>query len=277
MARCFSLFLLKFLCLLYPVFGQNGTESLPTGARSMGLGHAHVTLSDAWALFNNIGALGMGELCTQVFAGYDHRLGLKELTTLSAGLITPLAESAALGIGVSTYGGELFNQQNIGLGFSHKTGIASLGIKVNYLQTNVEGYGRRATPLVEFGGTAQLTPQLFFGAHVYNITRSRLSKITADYLPTVIKAGLSFRPSESLMVNLESEKEILLPARFKAGMEYNIHEALWMRTGINTQPNHLFFGIGFKPKKYRFDYAMSRHFSLGFTHHFSFNYLLSEN
>ncbi|MFC4871374.1 hypothetical protein [Negadavirga shengliensis] len=277
MKRCFFLLLLQCPYILAPALGQNGTVSLPKGARSTGMGHAHVTISDAWAVFNNIGALGMAPHQTQVIAGYDHRMGLDELTTLVAGITAPFRESVAFGIGLSTYGGELFNQQNIGMGISNKMGIASLGLKINYFQTNIEGYGRQAAPVLELGGTAQLGPHFFFGAHVYNFSRSRLSKITSDYLPTVIKTGISYRPSENLMVNVESEKEILLPAQFKTGIEYNVHKALWTRTGINTQPNHLFFGIGFKPQKYQFDYALSRHFTLGFTHHFSFNYLLSEN
>ncbi|MEX2513359.1 MAG: hypothetical protein WD398_10680 [Cyclobacteriaceae bacterium] len=252
-------------------------EHLPKGARSMGLGNAHVTLVDSWAVFNNIGSLGLFEGGSQAFVGYDHRLGLNELTTLAAGFIAPAGKLGMMGIGISSYGGELFNQQQIGIGISNQLGLASLGLKVSYFQTNIEGFGRKASPILEIGGTAELLPQLFFGAHIYNITRSSLSRITNEYLPTVVKAGISYRPSEALMLNVETEKEIRLPTQFKAGIEYNIQDKLWARTGINTQPNHLFFGIGFKPKRFHLDYAMSRNFLLGFTHHFALNYQFNEN
>lgn len=277
MEKWFFIFLIRTVFYPCVTWAQNGIEHLPKGARSMGMGNAHVTLSDPWSLFNNIGALGLLESETHVFAGYDHRLGLNELTTLAAGMTTPVKKLGMLGFGLSSYGGEMFNQQQIGIGISNQLGLASLGVKVSYFQTNIEGFGRQGSPVLEIGGAAELIPDLFFGAHIYNISRTQLSKFSQEYLPTIIKAGLSFRPTEALMVNVETEKEITLPAQFKAGLEYNIHQKLWARTGINTQPNHLFFGIGFKPKKYRIDYAMSRNFLLGFTHHFSFNYQLLEN
>ncbi len=255
---------------------QNSMDHFPKGAQSMGLGNASLTLNDPWAVFNNIGALGTAPDQLIAFAGYDHRLGLNELTTLAAGLTIPANKLGNIGIGLSTYGAALFNQQQIGIGLANQLGLASLGIKLSYFQTNIDGFGRSARPVIEFGGTAELIPGLFFGAHMYNLTRSAISKDSRDYLPTTMKAGISYRPSENLMVNLETEKELLSPAQFKAGLAYNFEQKFWARTGINTQPNNLFFGIGFKPRRYQIDYAMSRNYLLGFTHHFSFNYNLSE-
>ncbi len=267
-----KVFLFGFLVLMMPAaYSQNGTEVLPKGARSMGLGNANVTLGDAWSVFNNIGGLGVLE-GNQVFASYDHRLGLSELTTLAAG-VALTGERVNIGLGISSFGGELFNQQNIGVGIARKLGLASLGVKINYFQTNIEGFGRSATPLLELGGLAEINPQLVFGAHIYNLTRASLSKVSQEHLPMVVKTGLSYRPANFLMINVEAEKEILLDPQVKVGLEYGIQEILWARTGINTYPNNLFFGIGFRPKNLVVDYALSQHLQLGFTHHFSFNYI----
>lgn len=255
-------------------FAQNGMDSYPTGARSRGMGNAHVTLTDGWSVINNIGGLGSLNQ-TQAFFGYDHRLGMNELTTLAAG-IALINDWGNLGVNVSNYGGALFNQQNIGIGFSNKLGIASFGVKLNYFQTNIEGFGRAASPVVEIGGVAELTPQLFFGAHIYNLTRSKPSKLSDEYLPMNVKAGLSYRPTDNLMLNIEAEKEILLDPIFKAGLEYNVKDRIWGRAGFNTQPNNLFFGLGFRPRRYQIDYAMGQNYRLGFTHHFSFNLLFHE-
>lgn len=263
--------LVVMLSVWFAASGQDGTETYPKGARSMGMANAHVTLDDGWSLFNNIGATGR-LASTQAFFSYDHRLGIQELTTLAAG-VAMVNDFGVLGLGVSHYGGNLFNQKNIGIGFSNTLGIASFGFKINYFQTNIEGYGRSGSPLLEFGGVAALGPQLFFGAHVYNFTRSKFS---SDYLPTVVKAGLSYRPSEKLMINVEAEKEIILLPQFKMGIEYNLRDRLWARSGIQTQPNNLYFGIGFKPRRFHVDYALSQNYRLGYTHHFSFNYLLDK-
>jgi len=259
------------LCVTLTAWAQTGAETYPKGARSMGMGNAHVTLTDAFGIFNNIGALGRLE-SSQVIFGYDHRLAIQELTTLAAGAAW-VRDFGVFGFGISHYGGDLFNQKNIGLGFSNTFGIASFGLKLNYFQTNIEGFGRKASPVLEFGGVAALGPELFFGAHVYNLTRSKLSPAGSDYLPTIIKAGLSYLPSNKLTINVEAEKEILLLAQFKAGIEYNLLDRFWARSGIQTQPNNLFFGIGFKPIRYHIDYALGQNYRLGYTHHFSFSYL----
>lgn len=262
------------LCFGFTAWAQTGAETYPKGARSIGMANAHVTLTDAFGIFNNIGALGRLESSQAIF-GYDHRLGIQELTTLSAGAAL-VRDFGVFGLGVSHYGGNLFNQKNIGLGFSNTFGIASFGFKINYFQTNIEGFGRNASPILEFGGVAALGPDLYFGVHVYNFTRSKLSRAGSDYLPTVVKAGLSYLPADKLTINVEAEKEILILPQFKAGIEYNLLDRFWARSGIQTQPNNLFFGIGFKPNRYHIDYALGQNYRLGYTHHFSFSYLFYE-
>lgn len=263
--------------LMLPTFSasaQSVMEVLPRGARSMGIANASVTLRDAWGVFNNIGGIS-GIEQSAFFAGYDHRLGLNELTTLAAGAVFK-NPTGALGVGLSSFGGELFSQQTLGIGYANQLGIASLGMKVSYFQTNIEGFGRGAAPIVEIGGVAELSPWLYFGARIYNVTRSRLSRITGEYLPMIVSTGVSVRPSASLMINLEAQKEILLLPQVKIGLEYGLRDKLWARAGIHTRPQQLFFGIGMAPKRYRFDYALSQNYRLGFTHHVSVNFLWND-
>lgn len=274
MRRFVLLLLLCAVLVKVEVLAQSGLEALPRGARSLGLGNAHTTLGDVWSIFNNIGALSHIS-SSQVTFAYDHRMNMNELTTLSAGAVIK-GENSALGFGVSSFGSELFSQQQIGIGFSNQLGIASLGLKVSYFQTSIEGFGRGASPLLEFGGVAELTPELFFGAHVYNITMSKYGKNTLERLPTLVKAGISYRPSEKVMANIEAEKDILLEPLIKMGIEYNLLDRFWARAGMNTSPGKLFFGIGFKPRRFHIDYAMTQHPALGAFHHFSFNYVFTD-
>ena len=267
-----------FICLslgfIHATFSQSGTETLPKGARSTGLGNANVTLEDIWSIFNNIGGLSRAK-ASQVTFSYDHRLNLDELTTLAAAALLK-KEKTAIGIGISTFGSEYFSQTQFGLGFSNQLGIASLGIKVNYFQTSIEGFGTGRAAVIEFGGVAELSPELFFGAHIYNPNRSKYGKNSPDHLPTVVKAGISYRPSDKVMLNVEAEKDILLEPLIKIGLEYNLLQKVWARTGVNTLAQSLYFGIGFNARKVQIDYAMTQHPQLGYTHHFSFNYLLHE-
>ncbi len=241
--------------------------------RSMGMGNAHVTLDDGWSIFNNIGAMSRVNRPQAMFS-YDHRLNLRELTTIAAGGIIPHS-FGHFGFSMSHYGGLLFNQQNLGLGFSNTLGIASFGLKINYFQTNIESMGRNGRAVIEIGSVSELTPQLLFGIHIYNPTRTRISKNAPDHIPTVVRAGVSYRPSSGLMLNVDAKKDILLPPQVNAGIELNLLDRFWGRCGIHTDPANLFFGIGFKPKKFHIDYAMGQNHHLGATHHFSFNYIFS--
>ncbi|SNS21457.1 hypothetical protein SAMN06295967_105136 [Belliella buryatensis] len=272
MARIWTF--LGFILFPLHLYAQGGLDTYAKGARSMGMGNANLSLVDTWSVFNNIGALGR---ITEpsIVVGYDHRFQLNELTTLSAGTVI-VSDRFNFGLSVSSFGDEDFNQRHIGFGISNQMGIASLGVKVNYVQTNIEGFGRSAVPVIEFGGLAELSPNLFFGAHIYNLTNAKVSKLSNDHIPTVVKSGLSYLPTDKLIINLEAEKDILLEPVLKLGLEYNLMEKLWMRTGINTNPSNLFFGLGFRPKSFVIDYAMTQNQYLGATHHFSFGYIFSK-
>lgn len=268
---------LYVIFLIFPLWdlqAQGGIETLPRGARSVGQGNANVTISDSWSLFNNIGALGM-IAGSSIAVGYDHRFNLNELTTLSATAVIH-TDGFQYGLSVSSFGEEHFNQSNIGFGIANQLGIASLGLKINYFQTNIEGFGRAAAPVLEFGGVAELSPNLFFGAHIYNIANAKVGGNSEDRIPTVVKSGISYRPTEKLMVNIEAEKDILLDAVIKLGIEYNLMDRIWLRSGVNTYPSNLFFGVGFRPKNFVIDYAMIQSPYLGNTHHFSFGYLFQK-
>lgn len=265
---------ISVLFLIYfgaDLLAQSPMEVFPKGGRSMGMANAHTTLGDVWSVFNNIGALAEIK-ASQVSFAYDHRMQLNELSTLAA-VAAFKKNQTALGIGVSQFGDQDFSQSQAGLGFSQRLGIASLGIKVNYFQTHISNQGTAGAAVFEFGGLAELSPVLFFGAHVYNPTMASYGGDSPEKLPTVIKAGLAYRPSEQVSVNLEGEKDILLEPQLKIGVEYSILLKVWLRVGFNTNPERLFYGMGFRPKRFHIDYAMTQHQRLGFTHHFSFSYL----
>ena len=268
------LIVILIFCQWASTVWAQGNETSPKGARSMGVGNAHTTLTDAWSIFNNVGGLSRIQH-SQVIFGYDHRLGLEELTTLAAAIVFK-SNDLGWGVGVSSFGSEFFSQQNLGLGISNQLGIASLGLKINYFQTSIEGFGTGRAAVLEFGGIAELSPELFFGAHIYNPTRARFGKNSPDHLPTVVKAGIAYRPSGKLSVQIEAEKDIILDPLLKLGLEYNLLDKFWARTGVNTLTSHLFFGIGFQGRTLHMDYAMSQHPVLGFTHHFSANLQLGK-
>ncbi|WP_027000657.1 hypothetical protein [Eisenibacter elegans] len=252
------------------LYAQKGND--PVGARAVGMGDAAVTLQDQWSVFNNIGGLaGVTEM--MVVAGYENRFGIAGFQTFSAGIVTPLNNIGVAGLTLARFGDELYSEQKYGLGFSHRLGIVSLGLKVNYVQVAVQELGGTGAVVVEFGGVAEITPNLFFGAHIYNLNRGKFRTFFEDeLLPVVLKTGLSYRPFSSLMINIEAMKDLEQEARFKAGLEYLIIPKVQLRTGLQTQPVANFFGVGFTPKRFQVDYAMVINQRLGFMQHVAVSY-----
>lgn len=237
------------------------------GARSQGMGNVRIHLPDSWTYFNNIGALDRLEE-SQIGAGFDHRFGIQELSTvdLSLGWKT---DHGTLGLGISRFGGKLFNQQQFGLGFSNTLGIVSLGAKIDWFQTNIEGFGTGNALIFSLGGLAELGPRFFLGANFTNLNRAKISQNTEQRLPTMVQMGISYLPSDNLRILAELEKDLELDPIFKAGIEYQLQKWLFLRTGISSNPARLSFGLGLRKDQFGFDYAYGQNAPLGRTHHLS--------
>lgn len=259
--------------LLNPIIACGGGETAPRGARSFGLAHASVTLEDEWALVNNIAGIHKTKHFT-AFAGYQNLYGLPDLNLASFGIAFPFKEIAS-GINFSRFGNSYFSETIAGWGVAHRIRNVSLGFKINYHQTSIQEVSVRRNIVLEFGGQAMITEQLFFGAHIYNINQATLHKRENQFIPVLIKAGLSYRPYKKLMLNIETEKELDFKTIFKAGAEYSIIEKCRLRGGISLNPGLLFFGAGFRDKKISIDYALNSHHILGISQTISLTYIFN--
>lgn len=261
-------FVLCFCAWVYTVtLAQTDPLTQAHGARSQAMGNIKVALPDAWTYFNNIGALDRLEE-SEISAGFDHRYGLPELSTvdLALGWKNYLG---TIGLGVSRFGGKLFNQQLLGLGFSNTLGIVSIGAKIDWYQTHIEGFGTGNAFLLTLGGVAELGPRFFLGANLSNLNQARISSDSPHRLPTAIQLGISYVPSESLRILAEVEKDIALDPVFKAGVEYRLMDWIFLRTGVCSNPGRITFGLGMRKDRFGFDYAYGQNTALGRTHHLS--------
>lgn len=234
------------------------------------MGGVRLFSEDSWAYFNNIGSLDRAPT-SGIQVGYDSRFGLKELQTVS------LAANwkntwGSIGVGVSRFGGSLFNQQSLGVGFSNQLGIVSFGAKIDWFQTSIENFGTGNGILLSLGGVATLGPKFFLNAHFINLNRSKVSRDAIERLPTAVQMGMSYLPSEGLSLHLELEKDLERSASVRLGIAYDLSEWLSLRTGIKTNPGDLFFGIGLHPQRFDINYAFGQNTALGSTHHLSLGF-----
>lgn len=237
------------------------------GARSQGMGNTKLFLPDSWTYFNNVGALDRIEE-TQIAAGFDSRFGIPELSTVDLGFGWK-NNFGTIGLGISRFGGKLFNQQLLGVGFSNTLGIVSLGAKVDWFQTQMEGFGTGNAFIFSLGGIAELGPRFFLGANFSNLNRAKLSQNSEQRLPTVVQMGISYLSGESVRIIAEIEKDIELKPILRAGIEYKLQEWIFLRTGISSNPARVSFGLGLRKDQFGFDYAYGQNTALGRTHHLS--------
>lgn len=241
------------------------------GARANGLGMVSSCLTDHWSVFNNIGGLADVKNPT-LAATYIHHPGIAAFNNMAFIITQPLKLGAA-GIGLYRFGDDLYNEQIITAGYANTFGIASLGIKANYIQYQAEGFGNKGVMSISFGGVVRITPKFIIGAHVINLTQPSIGE--EEKLPTTFLLGIAYKAGESLFLTTEIEKDIDLEPIWKTGLEYVIHKYFYLRTGFNPQPQAAFFGFGYASKRpLQLDYAFTYSPLLGSKHQATVGYRL---
>jgi hypothetical protein len=248
-----------------------GNDNPAIGARAAGLSNASVTLSDVWALSNNVA--GIAKLDRPELGAFaENRFMIRGFNTVAFQAMYPTAKYGVGGIDLYRFGDQLYNEQRFGIGYAHRIGTVSLGIKLDLLQLRIQDLGSRKAVAFSVGAQMEVVPDLVVGAHVYNLNQTRLAEAEDERVPTLMKTGLSYRPSKKLMLNVETEKQLALPADFKAGLEYRIIEKFALRSGFSTLAQSATFGAGFQARAFAVDYALGARTALGVSNHLSVAY-----
>ena len=263
MGKLFVGFLFLLLNSFQFIHAQIGNDLI--GARSTAMGGYNVTLSDVWSSNNNQAGLGFVEnLSAGIY--YENRFLLKE-TSYKAGAFVLPVKRGAIGLSVTSFGFELYNETKAGLSYGMRFGDKfSMGVQLNYLNTSLtQNYGSKTSITGAVGLIAKLSKELSLGVHVYNPTRAKLAEYDNERVPTVMKLGLDYRFSNKVMLAVSTEKDVNFDAVVNAGIEYHIIEMLYLRGGISTNPTQYAFGIGMKFKDFKVDLSSSFHQTLGIT------------
>ena len=89
-----------------------------------------------------------------------------------------------------------------------------------------------------------------------------------------MKVGIAYEPTKDIFLSIDLCKDIDFDPNFRIGLEYQIIDNIYLRTGINSKPTKAFFGGGVKLGKFKIDYAVTSHEFLGMSHQagIGFNY-----
>ena len=184
---------------------QNGA-SPAAGARSVAMGGANVTFTDvSSALTNQAGLAGLTEFSAMVAA--EQRFLITEIRSFSAAAAYP-TRSGTFGVTLNYFGFEGYNEQRIGLAYGRKLfDQLYFGGQVLALTTRIPEYGSQTNLTFEAGLISPISERLMIGVHVFSPVRVRL--LEDEYLPTILKIGMMYQPSQKLRISGAVEKDIV--------------------------------------------------------------------
>lgn len=266
----------KIIVLSFAVFSSinsiAGNENFTIGARQAGMGGCGLTLRDVWGSQHNQANLAFIENYN-FGAYYENKFLLKETALKSFVGAVPVGNSGTFGLVGTQFGYTNYNQLKVGLAYGRKIAEnVSAGLQLNYNSLRLgDVYGSKNSFTAEFGVNARLIEKLTFGAHVYNVSRTLLTKENNEFIPTTLRLGLEYKFSKAVFALIESESTISQKTNIKFGLEYNLKQKFYLRAGLNTNPFLTSFGFGYNYKMAYIDVAAAYHQVLGFTPALSFH------
>lgn len=244
MKKQFTFFLFFTFSFLLGLAAQNGTPNI-AGARGAAMGNTGITFTDINSIFSNQAGLANMKGLAAAISG-EQRFLLTEINSLSAGVAYGKG-FGTFGLSLGYYGFKDYNEQKIGLAYARKLfDKLSIGLQFDFLNTQIAEYGSKGLVTFEIGLQSQITKKIHLAAHVFS--PATISVTEDDVLPTVFKLGGAYLPSDRVTFLIEVEKDLDYPVQVKAGLEYQILDAVSLRAGVGTNPTLMSFGVGYQLK-----------------------------
>jgi len=231
---------------------------------------ASVTFTDIWSSSNNQAGLGYIEQPTAALY-YENRMNVKNLSTRAITVAMPF-QSTVVAINYRYFGLPKYNESKFGLAAGRRLGEKfAVGVQMDYFHAFVaDGYGNFGVLCAEIGLLCEPAKNLFVGAHVFNVTRSRQKVNLDERVPTIMRFGIGYAIHEKAFIAVETEKDLRMDAIFKGGLEYSPVGELYLRCGMSTGMMYQYcFGLGYGWKYFTVDMSFSHHKFMGFSPHIS--------
>lgn len=248
-------------------------EVFLSGSRSQALAGLSASLADCWSVFGN--QAGLAQIKKLTIGGTFHnRFWIKELSS-SSGLFVLPVNASVFALSIYQFGQTSFRQEKLALAYARSLNPRlDIGIQFNYYRYFLDEENRSmGTPGLELGFQYRLTDQLLLGLHALNPYKTSLQTLSGEYsYPSIYNLGAFIQLSESFGFATELQKDQLHPISLKTGLEYDIANRLFIRTGIAGKPYQLSAGMGFEVNKLKIDLAVAYNQYLGNSPSFSFQY-----
>ena len=257
-------FLLFFTALTICFDSNCQTVRTPVSAIYPSLHTYSSQFRDAFSFRTNSAALaGVKQFSAGIYS--ERRFMLQELSSYSFAAALPTS-SGNFGLRGDYFGGQLYNETTLGLGYGKKMGSkVDIGVQFHYFSMNAAGYGAASAITFDVGAVFHLTEAVQAGLHTYNPVGMKVGKTGEEKLPAIYAAGIGYDVSPQFFVGAEAQKTEDQPLTVNAGFHYAFADKLIARGGISSATSVYYLGFGVQLKSFRLDATSSFHPYLGVT------------
>lgn len=261
--------------IFFPLTTHAGGEGDPAGGGQAGIGGISVFTNGVWATHNN--PAGLAKLTNPVTGIYiENRFLIKELF-FNAGSFALPVRNGGIGIAITHLHIGQYTNTFAGLAFGRKFGEDfSAGVRFDCYHVSFGSENEQGTAIsFDAGIQWMLSDQVSFACNVFNPVKVRLFEGLDEPTPSIVRAGLSYKPLPELVMMTEVCKTSTTSLEISYGMEYAFDEKLFARAGLGLNTSRYSFGFGYVLNDFSIDIAASWHQLLGFTPQASLAYTFS--
>lgn len=265
-----SLFSIGLILGIIPSVSSAAFEEMDPSARLMAMGSAFCGLSnDCHGI--TVNPAGLPLISSFQIGVFDTKpYGMNELahSSLSLAQSTPFG---ALGIHLSTFGKDPYEEITALVGCGYPLGRLSIGGNIKLMRLEIADYGSSNSWGVDLGLWGKVRDGFGLGVSAVNLNGPELA---GDKLPSCLTTGFALSPAERLILCGDLREELGHGLESRLGVEYAPGSHLAIRSGFRTDPPSFTFGAGVRWGGFEFSYGGRTHTTLGLTHGFSLLYSL---
>ena len=239
---------------------------LPTtaGAQGAAMGGVGINFRDIHGAFADQAGLAWVEKTSFMLLSEARFAGV-QLNAAGAAVAVPVG-GGTVGLCAQYLGTDGYTEQKIGLAYARKVGNRfSFGAQFDYLGIRIPQYGAANLVTFELGLQTEIFKGFWIAAHAYSPIPIKFAD--TERLPSVVRIGVSYQPSEQILLATEVGKDLDYPDfSWRAGLSYRIVPNIWIRAGVGTAPTKTSLGLGFAlAKSWRIDVAAAYQDRIGFS------------
>ena len=261
----------QMVVLLFVVCGFNakaGNFVRYGGASAAGLGQSVVAYSKAGYFQNQALITRFDSMYIELYSAIP--FAITEFGTHSLFAAAPLL-GGVTSFQYQYFGYQSYNENKAGLAYARKLGKGlSIGVQLSWVRVYIpDPYETSNHLLAEVGIAYELNKYLNFGAHIFNPTLSTPVSDNSETPETAIRAGVSYRPVDVVVCNVELVQWLNHKTSFRVGIDLQLTSNFSVQTGYNHDSQTVGVGLGLELKSFVVVFAGSYHNVLGYSPHLS--------